>query len=138
MNRSEAREILMQLFFQMDAQNDWSEEGAKPFMNEYMAESDQMDYFQAVKKAYVDNQEAVNAKIAEYAQGWSLERLAKVDLAILRLSITEICFMKDAPKKIQVPIGASINEAVNLAKRYGLDNSHKFVNGILGKIARAK
>ena len=67
---------------------------------------------------------------ASHATGWAFERIAKVDLSILRLAAYEIIFVDS------IPIGASINEAVELGKKFGGDKSAKFINGVLGAIAR--
>ena len=67
--------------------------------------------------------------ITKYALNWSLDRIAKVDLAILKLAICEVVYMND-----DVPIKVSINEAVDLAKLYCDDKSPKFINGILGSV----
>ena len=63
-------------------------------------------------------------------EGWKTTRMGKVDLAILRLAVYEMKFDED------VPVGVAINEAVELAKRFGRDQSPSFINGILGKLAR--
>ncbi|MCL2352886.1 MAG: transcription antitermination factor NusB [Firmicutes bacterium] len=75
------------------------------------------------------NLEAVDGLIARFSEGWEIGRLAGTDLAVMRLSAYEILY-SDA-----VPVRASINEAVELAREYGTDDSPAFVNGILGKIA---
>lgn len=67
--------------------------------------------------------------ITKYALNWSLDRIAKVDLAILKLAICEVVYMND-----EVPVKVSINEAVDLAKLYCDDKSPKFINGILGSV----
>lgn len=69
--------------------------------------------------------------IARFSVDWSIDRMASTDRNILRLAIFEILFMED------IPWGVSINEAVELAKKYGDKDSGKFVNGILGSIVRA-
>ena len=74
--------------------------------------------------------EEIDGLISEHAVGWSLDRIAKVDLSILRVAIYEMQSRED------VPTGAAINEAVELAKRYGGDKSFAFINGILGTLAR--
>lgn len=68
--------------------------------------------------------------INEIAEGWKTERMGKVDLTILRLAVYEIRFDED------VPTSVAINEAVELAKKYGQDGSPSFVNGILAKFAK--
>ena len=65
-------------------------------------------------------------------KGWRLDRVGKVELAILRLAVYEICFDDD------VPAGAAINEAVELAKKFGQDNAGQFVNGVLAQFAAEK
>ena len=91
-----------------------------------------MDYFNAVFEAYISHNNETDDLIESFSRGWKLERIAKVDLSILRLCITELKWMKDAG----IPTAASISEAVRIAKIYGSDDSGKFVNGILGKIYR--
>ncbi|MCG4471040.1 transcription antitermination factor NusB, partial [Lawsonibacter sp. DFI.6.74] len=66
--------------------------------------------------------------INKYAKNWTINRMAKVDLAILRLAICEILYMSEMPTKV------SINEAIELAKLYCDDKSPKFINGILGSV----
>lgn len=70
----------------------------------------------------------IDAKISQYATNWSIDRIAKVDLAILRLAIFELCYREDIP-----PI-VSINEAVDLAKTYSSSESRRFVNGVLDRV----
>lgn len=71
---------------------------------------------------------AIDEKIAGHAKGWKLDRIAKAELAILRLAVYEALYDEE------VPVGVALNEAVELAKQYGDDNGSAFVNGILGKI----
>ena len=89
-------------------------------------------YFDAAFDAYIYNNNTIDDLIEKYSKGWKIDRIARVDLAVLRVSVTEMLFLK-APA---VPQAVSINEAVNLAKLYGSEDSGKFVNGILGRIAR--
>jgi N utilization substance protein B len=70
----------------------------------------------------------IDKRIEEYSRGWKLDRIAKAELAILRLAVFE------ALHDDGVPVGVAVNEAVELAKKYGDDNGPAFVNGILGKI----
>jgi N utilization substance protein B len=70
----------------------------------------------------------IDKKIEEYSKGWKLDRIAKAELAILRLAVFEALYDDS------IPVGVAVNEAVELAKKYGDDNGPAFVNGILGKI----
>ena len=69
--------------------------------------------------------------VKKYAKDWSIERISRVDLSILRIAIYEMLFRRE-----DVPTGAAINEAVELAKRYGGERSYAFINGILGSVAK--
>lgn len=72
----------------------------------------------------------IDAKITAFSHKWSKERISRVALAIMRLAVFEMLYMED------IPVSVSINEAVELAKKYGGDEDSVFVNGVLGGIAR--
>lgn len=73
----------------------------------------------------------IDELVSRYSKDWVIERIARVDLSILRVAIFEILY-----RGADVPTGAAINEAVELAKRYGGERSYAFINGILGSVAR--
>ncbi len=83
-------------------------------------------------KAVLDNTEEADALINQYAKGWQTRRMAKVDLSLIRLALYEIRHDDTVPDKV------AINEAVELAKKYGGNDSPSFINGILGKIVRTE
>jgi N utilization substance protein B len=76
-----------------------------------------------------EGRKEADALIERYAEGWSVERLARVDLSILRMAIHELLHFDTPPSVV-------INEAVELAKRYGTEDSGRFINGILGRVYR--
>ena len=86
------------------------------------------DYMKQISKFLSENIEAIDQLINKYSKNWSIERMPKVDLSILRLSVCEMMFLTELPKKV------SINEAVELAKIYCDDKAPKFINGILGSV----
>ena len=131
MRRTEARELLMQLLFQMEAQNNFSMEAKDSFIEFYMDNSSQLPYFNMVFEAFSANKKDIDARINETSSNWRTGRMAKVDLAVLRLCITEMMFVTEEV----IPSSAAINEAVVLAKKFGGEDSGKFVNGVLGKVA---
>ena len=88
------------------------------------------DFTEKLFKKTVENREEIDSVIEKYAEGWSLSRLTKVSLSTLRLAVCELLFFDDIPK------GVSINEAVNLAKKYAGTQDSAFINGVLGGIAR--
>lgn len=89
------------------------------------------DYAESLVRGVVENKEAIDAKISEYAVDWSVERMSAADRNILRIAVYELLFAK----KPQEP-GVAINEAVEISKAYGTDDSPRFVNGILGKLVK--
>lgn len=76
------------------------------------------------------NIEAIDRVISRYAEGWELERMPRVDRNILRMALYELFFMED------IPPGATIDEAVELAKAFSTEDSGKFINGVLGRVNR--
>ena len=84
------------------------------------------ELFEGVK----EHQEKIDILINEHSKAWSKDRISKIAMTILRLSIFEILFRED------IPSGVSINEAVELAKKYGSSEEPGFINGILGTISR--
>ena len=88
-----------------------------------------LDYMKRVCSELSEHNYDIEEIITKHAKNWSLNRIAKVDLAILKLSICEIVYMNK-----EVPVKVSINEAIDLAKLYCDDKSPKFINGILGSV----
>jgi transcription antitermination factor NusB len=96
--------------------------------NELIALKD--NYLKEVFDSFLLNRDNIDDIIQKSSTSWDIKRIAKVDLSILRVAITEILYLSDIPDKV------SINEAIDLAKKYGDENSYKFVNGLLGKIVK--
>jgi N utilization substance protein B len=128
MGRRASRDMAMKLLYQMEFQRDNIEEQKKLFFEENsLAEKDRAYVNDVVDGVYI-NMEYVDNLIETYSKGWKISRISKVDLSIMRLSIYEICFRKD------IPYSVSVNEAVELAKKYSSEDAGSFVNGILSKI----
>lgn len=130
MNRNETRELMMQFIFQMEAQNEFNLEMKDKFIAGNEELRSQGKYVGEVFNALLQNKEEIDKTIEGSSDNWKLTRMNKVDLAVLRLAIVEILYIGS------VPTSVAINEAVNLAKKFGTDESSKFINGILGKIAK--
>ncbi|MBQ8027485.1 MAG: transcription antitermination factor NusB [Clostridia bacterium] len=79
-----------------------------------------------------DNIEAIDEMISENSKGWKINRISKVSLAIIRMALAEIKYFED------IPDGVSVNEAVELAKKYSTPEDASFINGLLGTVVRAK
>ena len=90
-------------------------------------EKDKTYIFEKVEKIS-EKLEEIDAKINEVSEGWKTGRMGKVDLTLIRLAVYEMLYEEDVPAKV------AINDAVELAKQYGTDNSPSFVNGVLAKL----
>lgn len=124
-----AREGALQVLFEVDlVGHDVADVRARQFDQMLLA-----DGFRAYAERLVDgvlaHRDDLDVLIAEVAPAWPIAQLPRVDLNILRLALCELLY------SAEVPVGAVINEAVELAKRYGSENSGKFVNGALGTVA---
>ena len=133
--RTQAREYALQVLYQMDITRDNYSAALDNFWQAHSEEkiADEMKSFAIeLVKGAADNLEMIDKKISQYAANWKLERMAVVDRNILRMSCFELLFREDIPPKV------SINEAVDLAKKYSGSEAGKFVNAILDKIKSEK
>ena len=129
MARTGERENLKKMTYQMGLQEDFSAEEYEKF-TALQADSQITEYFVNGYRAAASNLKEIDELIDRYSVRWKTSRLPKVDLAILRLALAEICYLTD------IPVSVTINEAVELAKKYSTEKSSKFINGVLGSAAR--
>lgn len=129
MSRKISRDMAMKLAYQMEISKDFSFENVDAFIAENENENAEAEFIRDIGIKLVDNKETLDSLISKYSKGWSIVRISKIDLSILRVAIAEMLYRKDISKSI------SINEAVELAKTYGGENSQAFVNGVLGSVA---
>lgn len=131
MTRSEIREQAFILVFEKIFNPEITVDEIKEVSKE--SELFEIDDF-AVKlmTAVTDKKEEADEIISSYLRNWKIGRLPKVDLAILRLAVTEIMWFDEIPDKV------SVNEAVELAKKYSDEKSPSFINGVLGSVVRGK
>lgn len=99
-------------------------------MEEQGIKDEDAQYISAKSNKIIEKLDELDEMINHRAKGWTTQRMAKVDLTILRLAVYEIVFDDD------VPTGVAINEAVELAKRFGQEESSGFINGVLAKFAK--
>ena len=95
-------------------------------------DEEEKTYFHKVSTGIKENEENIDKMILSKLKNWTIERIFKIDLAILRLAVYEIMYFEDMPPKV------AVNEAVELAKKYGNDASSNFVNGVLREILKDK
>ena len=133
MNRSQIRELAFKLLYQIEIQKEISDEDMLLFFeNNNISKKKKKSYIKDVVKGTSTNSQEILELISNnLKKDWNLERITKVNLALLKLAIYEIKY-KDIPFKV------AINEAVELAKKYGEETSPVFINGILASIVKEK
>lgn len=132
MTRRELREQVFQLLFRVEFnERDEMPEQVRLFFEGEEAPASEKEQLIITQKydMILEKLSQIDEMIDQKAQGWKVSRMAKVDLAILRLAVYEISFDEE------IPTSVAINEAVELAKKYGQEESGKFVNGVLAKFA---
>ena len=132
MSRTEARELFMKLLFQMEAQNDYGADIKTKFFGENPAGKKQEGYLEKMYSLIEGRLAEADELIKAASENWKIGRIGKIDLAVMRTAILEMLFMEDIPESV------SINEAVEIAKKYGTEDSGKFVNGVLGKVSKIR
>jgi N utilization substance protein B len=130
MTRRELRENVFKMLFRAEFHEREEMEGQLALFGEELEQlkEDDFSYISSKTNAILEKLSEIDELINEKSTGWKTSRMAKVDLTLIRLAVYEIKFDEDIPDKV------AINEAVELAKTYGTDDSASFVNGILAKI----
>jgi len=129
--RTRAREFALQILYQIDITAQEPDSALENFWQAHAEEeidSDVREFTASLVNGTYQKRRQIDSDIAKYAANWQLERMAVVDRNILRLASYELLFRKDIPPKV------SINEAVDLAKKYSGPEAGKFVNGVLDKV----
>ena len=130
MTRREIREQLFVLLFQKEfyGQEEF-EEQLESYLGTHEFEAKDKDYMLGRLRSIGELQPEIDALISEHSKGWKIDRIGKEELAILRLAVYEALYDED------IPVGVAVNEAVELAKKFGQDESPAFINGVLAKFA---
>ena len=134
MIRRIAREVALQSLFQIDFNSCEAEVAVEAAITEHDEDNapKAYDYALHLVQGVLANKEAIDGRLSEYAIDWTVERMPATDRNILRVAVYEMLFAEQA-----VACGIAINEAVEVAKAYGTEESPRFVNGVLGKLAKA-
>ena len=129
MKRKRSREIAMELLFSMEISKNSYEETIECFVEDYEMDLKTIDleYIKEVMKSVVDHKEEIDEIIKNSLINWTIDRVSKVNLTIVRLAISEMLYINDVPEVVD------INEAIELTKKYSDDKSVSFVNGALDK-----
>ena len=139
MSRKIAREVAFKIIFS----NEFEQDSLKDLIEDIVSDSELVEttnkndissedkkYIEQVVLGIAEKKDELDEKIKAYLKGWTMDRISKTDLAILRLAVYEMLYREDIPCKV------SINEAVELAKKYSTDKSHRFINGVLADIVK--
>lgn len=123
MKRTNARELAFKTiyskFFNTDEEDELD-----------LTDRDALDFITKILKSFAQNYEEINNIISKHLKGYTVERLYKIDLAIIMLAVVELKYMNETPKEV------IINEAVELAKKYSTEKSPRFINGVLADIVK--
>ncbi|OMF34257.1 transcription antitermination factor NusB [Paenibacillus sp. FSL H8-0548] len=138
MKRRLAREIAVSCLYQMEM-NEVSASDAVDMLMEELRQENEIgadpsevggtdEFIRELVLGVMEHKQAIDGMLQQFLTGWHIDRLSRVDRQVLRLACYEIVFRDDVPPK------AAINEAIELAKHFGTEESGKFVNGVLGKL----
>lgn len=132
--RTKAREFALQILYQIDITRTDAEACLEDFWKSRGDETEPevKEFAEKIVFGAIERKDDIDKVISEAAQNWEIGRMAVVDRNILRLTTYELLYREDIPPKV------SINEAIEIAKKYGDRDSGKFVNGILDKINKTK
>lgn len=130
MSRRLARETALQVLFQRDLTKEplIAAEAVQRWAAEFEVPEASIPFAQELVDGTIAHQDEIDLKITAFAQEWTIGRMANVDRNVMRLATYEILYRPDIPGRV------SLNEAIELAKRFGGEESAKFVNGILDRI----
>ena len=130
MDRKIARAHAMKLIYEWEMGGDGGEETRLNLLGVETGEKES-EFMNRMFEGVVANQEELVQRISAHLRGWTIERVSKVDLAILRLGAYELMLG-------EVPVGIVVNEAVELANEFSSDKAGSFINGVLGNISRSE
>ena len=131
--RTKAREYALQILYAVDITKDDPQDSIRRFWEGNDETSSEVKKFAADLVLGVSNKKSeIDRMISKYTTNWQLNRMAVIDRNVLRFAAFELLFIKDIPPKV------SINEAIDIAKKFGGNDSGKFVNGVLDKINKTE
>ncbi|WP_370642619.1 transcription antitermination factor NusB [Tepidanaerobacter sp. GT38] len=128
LSRKIAREQAFKILVAIDVGNNTIEEASEIVIGS-LKDDDQKSFVFREVNGVLENLSSIDKMINKYSEDWTVNRMASTDRNILRLAVYEILNCPD------IPVSVTINEAVEIAKKYGDENSYKFINGLLGAIA---
>ncbi len=128
-SRRRGRELALQMLYALDMNPPNQQPLAQQLLEDTRIDFDAVDFAEELVRGVTENRALIDQKINEKSKNWAIPRMAKVDLNILRMATYELLLRKDIPKNV------TINEAIEVAKKFGTEDSPAFINGILDEIA---
>jgi N utilization substance protein B len=129
--KRKAREIVVKALYEMEV-GGLSRDGARERVQKKCSRPETREFAMRLLDESIDHRDEADEIIAKVAENWHLSRMAAIDRNVLRLGTVELVFIGEVPEKV------AINEAIEIVKRFSTENSGRFVNGILDKVARLK
>lgn len=126
--RTKARELALQFLYQLDLRGEVVLEDLSEFLSSATKDREVQDFARRLVTGTKDCCSELDVTLAKVARNWDLRRMATIDRNVLRMAIYELLYCEDIPPKV------SINEAIELGKKYSTANSGAFVNGILDRV----
>jgi N utilization substance protein B len=126
--RRRARELAMQALFYMDMQNDASDQMLENFCKCFYPSQRSRHFFLKLVNGVLEAQNEIDALVERFSQNWKISRMSCVDRNVMRIAVYEMLYCDDIPPKV------SINEAVDIGKKFGTQESGAFINGIVDSI----
>jgi len=128
--RTRSRELALQALYQLDVRKDLSFEEVLRFLEEHSEDPSVLQFARTLVEGCRERVEEIDLAIQAVAENWDIRRMAFIDRNVLRLAVYELKYLEDIPPKV------SINEGVELGKRFSTAGSGAFINGILDRIKR--
>jgi len=129
--RRKGRELALQALYQIEITGDSSVAAVDLFLEHFEGNAAAKEFARRLVSGVVSQSADIDRRIAECTENWRLERLAKVDLVVLRMATYELVFCPDIPSRV------SLDEAIEIGKRFGSADSATFINGVLDHVAQA-
>jgi N utilization substance protein B len=126
--RRRSRELAMQALFFMDIQKNFSHDMLESFCDNYVTSRENQPFFFELVEGVLLILPEIDALVEKYSSNWKISRMSRVDRNVMRIALYEMLYCDDIPVKV------SINEAVDVGKKYGTEESGAFVNGIVDRI----
>ena len=132
MSRRESREKAFMFLYQLEIQKGDETRQLADFLSEREVGENDQDYLLALVEGVSDHKTVLDERIAPLLKRWTIDRLPRIDLTILRIAVYEMAYRPD------IPANVAISEAVLLAKKYSSEESKNYINAVLGKISQMK